>query len=281
MAMALTRALFCGLLSQEKRMCLVVGFSDESATGDSFGPFLQAGYIAPETSWPFVADAWAERVLCREPVIPYLHMVEIRDGGWQAQHGLSQLHAEDKIEEASKVIGASGNLISVVSIIQRSDLEDIVKTACREKGVRPSTGVDLPDYLSFIAYAHHALKLVSKEFPAATALDLVVSWKQKVSHHLRAFYQAMRDSPGYPFAHLVGELIPASMELRNPLQAADALAWYQRRFVEKQIQDQTFERFRKPEKQRYIHEWTKADLQDFVEGLLNQALAATSNPTAL
>jgi len=81
-------------------MCVIVGFSDESATGDALGPFLQAGYLAPKTSWPFVENAWNERILRRDPRIDYLHMVEIRDGDWQAQHGLSRLQAEDKIEFA-------------------------------------------------------------------------------------------------------------------------------------------------------------------------------------
>ena len=250
-------------------MAVVVGFSDESASGDSLGPFLQAGYIAPETSWPFVADAWAERVLCREPCIPYLHMIEIRDPEWRSRHGLSPFQAEEKIEEAAKVIDAAGDLLPAVSIIQRADLEEIIKAACRERGVRIPTGLDQPDYLSFVAYAHLALLLVREKFPRAVKLDLVASRKQKVTHHIKRFYQAMKDSPGYPLAYLVGDLIPASMEERNPLQAADALAWHQRRFVENGTRDRNFFRFLKG--RPYVQKYDKGLLADFIGGLLARA----------
>ncbi len=255
-------------------MCVVVGFSDESATGDALGPFLQAGYIAPETSWPFVANAWAERVLCREPPIPYLHMYEIRDPEWQAKYGLSRLEAADKVEEAARVIHGTGDLLPAISIIQRSDLEDIVKAACRKGAIRIATGLDQPDYLSFVAYAHLALLLVRDKFPRAVKLDLVVSRKQKVTHHIQRFYQAMKDSPGYPLAYLVGDLIPASMEERNPLQAADALAWHERRFVENGTEDKNLFRLSKSWSHgTHVHEWKKEELADFIGGLLARASA--------
>jgi hypothetical protein len=271
LAAALTRALFCGLLFREKRMCLVVGFSDESATGDSLGPFLQAGYIAPSTSWPSVAEAWAERVLCREPRIPYLHMREIRNPEWMATYGLSHLQAADKVEEAAKVIHAAGDLVPIVSIIQRADLEGVIKGACRRSGIRIPTGLDQPDYLSFVAYADIALSLLAENFPGTLKLDLVVSRKQTVTHHIKRFYQAMKDSPGYPLAHLVGDLIPASMEERNPLQAADALAWHERRFIEKGTRDPNYFRFLKST--TYVREWKKPELEEFVSGLLARASA--------
>ena len=160
----------------------------------------------------------------------------------------------------------AGDLLPTVSIIQRADLEDIIKAACRKSDVRVPTGLDQPDCLSFMAYAHLALLLVREKFPKAVKLDLIVSRKQKVTHHIKRFYQAMKDSPGYPLAHLVGEVIPASMEERNPLQAADALAWHERRFVENGTRDRNF--FRLLKGNLYIHEYKKEELEEFINGLL-------------
>jgi hypothetical protein len=182
-------------------------------------------------------------------------MVEVRNSEWMAEYGLSRLQAEDKVEEAARVIDAAGDLLPVVSIIQRAELEDIIKAACRTRGVRIPTGLDQPDYLSFVAYAHLTLLLVREKVPGAVKLDLVVSRKQKITHYVEQFYQAMKDSPGYSLADLVGDVIPASMEDRNPLQAADALAWHERRFVEKGTRDRNYFRFLKGTS--YIHEWKK------------------------
>jgi hypothetical protein len=47
----------------------------------------------------------------------------------------------------------------------------------------------------------------------------------------------MKDNPNYPLAHLVGEVIPASMQDRVPLQAADVYCWHESKFRENGLTD--------------------------------------------
>src|SRR5258708_18243590 len=82
MAAALTRALFAGLKYGRDRVAVFLANSDESGTGDPRGEFLVAGYVAAEDYWGSFAERWQKRVLDGPPVLPYLHMHEIRPEAW-------------------------------------------------------------------------------------------------------------------------------------------------------------------------------------------------------
>jgi hypothetical protein len=169
---ALVRSVFCGLRDPEKRVAAFIGYSDETEQGDDF---FVGGYLGIETAWPYFADAWIERVLRRKPSIPYLHMVEIRRKAFQSRHKLSLLDVEDKISEAARVVKCTGDLVAITSTIDKFDLPTIVKDRWKRAGHEISTGINKPDFLPFIAYAHVAVTHVSEMFPQAERVDLVVS----------------------------------------------------------------------------------------------------------
>jgi hypothetical protein len=74
---------------------------------------------------------------------------------------------------------------------------------------------------------------VYKKYPDAERVDFVVSRKQSVTHHLQEAHIEIKKWLGLSIPklrELVGEIIPASMEDRLPLQCADLLCWHQQRY---------------------------------------------------
>jgi hypothetical protein len=99
-----------------------------------------------------------------------------------------------------------------------------------KKSKHVPTGIDQPDYFCFMAYAVFILAQVYKKWPEAKKVDFVVSRKQGVTHHLGEFKEELQRFVESPLQDLVGDLIPASMEDRIPLQSADVLLWHLQRY---------------------------------------------------
>src|SRR5439155_17281293 len=95
-------------------MAVFVSGLDETAGKTHRDTFLLAGFVAPEHDWSrFFAPAWQERVLDGPPSIPYLHMTEIRSRKWRERYGLSQLQADDRIDEAIILLDTMATLYPV------------------------------------------------------------------------------------------------------------------------------------------------------------------------
>ena len=70
-------------------MAVFLASCDESAGKTKRDQFYFGGFIGPEEDWSrFLAPAWQERVLDGPPVIPYLHMTDIRSNQWRRGHGI-------------------------------------------------------------------------------------------------------------------------------------------------------------------------------------------------
>jgi hypothetical protein len=267
LAAALTRALFCGSAWLESRMAVFVGNSDESGVADARGHFLVGGYIGWEKEWPYFASAWQERVLDGPPRIPHLHMRQIRDVRWRRKYGLSTREVERRLDQAVDVIGSAGFLSAVVSVIKRADLEDVLQSASRAHGMEPAMGIDRPDYLCFMGYARMALELTLNRHPNAKRLDFVVSLNGKITDHIKEFHEQLKLQVEPPFASLVGDLIPARMEDRLGLQAADFLCWHWQRYYavghgSKMVRSDERRTALLGETSGVPHIWTPEDLQE-------------------
>src|SRR5437867_6435711 len=95
-------------------MAVFVSGSDETSGKTQRDSFLFAGWVAPEEDWSrYFAPAWQERVLDGPPIIPYLHMTEMRSRSWRDQFGISQLDADDRIDEALRLIDTMQSLYPV------------------------------------------------------------------------------------------------------------------------------------------------------------------------
>jgi hypothetical protein len=106
----------------------------------------------------------------------------------------------------------------------------VIHAEYRKRGRKPDLGLDEPDYLCFLAYARITLEHALAACPSVSEVDFVVSLKGKTTDHVKTFHGELKRLVEPPYKDLVGDLIPASMEKRLPLQAADVLCWHFQRF---------------------------------------------------
>lgn len=267
LAASLTRSLFCGFSPREKRMAIFVSFSDETGVGNPRGKFLVSGYIAREDDWPDIANSWQRMVLDGPPRIPYLHMREIRNESWRKEHGISFEDSQERVSRAVKLLG-SLHLDSVASTVARSHLEGIYSHFKNKKST--PVGLDEPDYACFLAYVKFAVEHVRLKYQDVDYIDFVVSVNGKITERIKDFHKQIKlliDPTLRPF---VGDLIPATMETRLPLQCADALCWHMQRFYAGTMHERDRERFDEllGGIDGDLHEWDKSDLENVLANLI-------------
>ncbi len=250
-------------------MAVFVAYSDETETSEEDSRFLMGGYVASETDWPYFVRAWQSRVLDGPPAIPYLHMTEIRDGEWQQAHGLSLQDANERISEAVRVIRSTGGISFVTSEMVKKDLKEVVQPALRRIDERIIPGVDVADYMCFLAFAEFTIAELHANRPEVERVNFFVSKKQKVTHHIRRFHEDLRQQMPEPYKKLVGDLYPGDMVLVLPLQAADVLCWYSQRILSERDDAEDRRQIRKiGQTTGYRHVYTREDMEQFAANLV-------------
>jgi hypothetical protein len=282
LAAALTSALFCDFRPRENRLAVFVAYSDESGVGDPGGEFLVAGYVAREDEWPWISSAWQERVLDGPPPIPYLHVNEIRGQEWRAQHHISVNDAEERISEAVLVMRSSGAVYAIASVTKRSDLTEIFSHDDFKRSKKKTViGLDQPDYLCFIGYAAFVLGQIYKKHPEAEKVTFVVSRKKGITERINQFHEGMKQYLDPKLIPLVGELIPDSMELQLPLQAADLLCWHIQKYYAETVDTVDRARFDRLTHGTIGHGdiWKRKDLEDLAQRLRARIAGDSTPPT--
>ncbi|HEY1679394.1 MAG TPA: DUF3800 domain-containing protein [Candidatus Sulfotelmatobacter sp.] len=213
-------------------MAVFVSASDEGSGANHLCQFEVTGWLAPEDDWSrFFAPAWQSRVLDGPPRIPYLHVTEIRSKKFREKYGLTQLAADNRLDEAASVIGAMGSLYPVRIALDGGLFRQVFAS---HKLLAVTGGIKRyePDYYAFMTYAYAVLCRVQIRHPEAEKVDFIVENKAGITKHLSGFYDslpnALRHIGREDLIHLVGEFIPGSKE-RVPLQAADFLCWHTQR----------------------------------------------------
>jgi hypothetical protein len=250
-------------------MAVFIAFSDETSVGDAQGDFFVGGYVANEVDWPQVARAWQERVLNGPPKIPYLHMREIRNAEWCEEHGIPHEDAQRRISEACQILEDFRDSAAVISRILQADLNEVFINRYKKRRYVP-TGLNEPDYFCFVAYAPLITAQAYNQWPNVERIDFVVDRKRGVTHHLAEFKEDIKQGIAPELGALIGDLIPASMEDRLPLQCADVLLWHiQRYFASDQDQEKMvpIDRLRLAELTREgdldgtVHSWERSELE--------------------
>jgi hypothetical protein len=231
-AAALLRSLFCGPPRKHKRMAVFLAASDETSGGNALSMYHFAGWIAPEPDWSFYfTPAWKERVLDGPPRIPYLHMTEIRSKAWRDQWTITEVDADERLDEAARVIDHMGSLYPLMITIDGSVFMPLYKEH-RMIGVS-GRGKDFqPDFLAFVAYVYAVLAYVHAKHTSAEKVDFLVENNSEITKEIHQLYKSMPTALTHIRAPelipLLGEFLPAGKD-RAPLQAADYLCWHSRR----------------------------------------------------
>ena len=223
-------------------MAVFVAFSDEGLSNQS-GLFHYSGLIAPELDWfRWFSPAWQERILDGPPVIPFLHMTDIRSKSWRNKYGITRSDADHRIDEAINIISTTGSIIPITVTIDTQMFyaatnELWIKTIDSPQFVKPYKLE--PDYLCFFIYVFYALRETLSAYPNVEKIDFIVERKNKITSRFDDFYA---DFPsvlsyfGYPeLIGLLGKLNRGDKD-RAPLQAADVWTWYVERAEDKNLE---------------------------------------------
>ena len=206
--------------------------SDESSGANSLSDFQITGWLAPEQDWQrFFAPAWQERVLDRSPKIPFLHVTDMRSRTWREEHSITQLQANDRLDEASDIINTMGSLYPVQIKVVGRDFRKLF----HQTEFQTSSGARKryePDYYAYLPYAYALLCGVKIMFSEAERIDFMVEQKSGITPQMQGFHEslpeALRHIDRSDLLPLLGKFIPG-MKQDIPLQAADFLCWHSQR----------------------------------------------------
>jgi hypothetical protein len=250
-------------------MAVYTAYSDEAGVANPSGEFLVCGYLGTESVWDDVRRAWQERVLDGPPKISELHMTEIRSVHWRNKVGMSFNDSENRVAEAVRVIFSTGALDAVASVIKRSMLYEVFPKPPKK---RNAIGLDVPDYVCYLAYIQIMLLRAKKLHPDATKVNFVFAEKEETKKGMKAIVEVTRrflaaEMP--EMSALFGDFVAKRPESEIALQAADLICWH--------LQCNFRGNFPRTDESRMwyllkprdgdLHEWSKESLQDFADGI--------------
>jgi hypothetical protein len=211
-------------------MAVFICCADESSDARQQEQFFYGGFAAPVDAWEsqFI-PAWNERVLAGPPVLEYLHMSDLMCDERRQASGLTWWDADERITEASRVIGSTGALIPIVwSFSYQQFAKEMLPYAPWKK----HTGLEEPDYLTFLCFVHSTLQwLYEHRHDEAQRVDFWVEHNGKITTRIGRFHERIPENLielGRPeLAAMCGEFTPVS-KTRIQAQAADMLCWHER-----------------------------------------------------
>ncbi|HEX3351824.1 MAG TPA: hypothetical protein VHS34_03295 [Terriglobales bacterium] len=213
-------------------MAVFIAASDETSGGNALSTYLYSGWVMPESDWfNCFTPAWQERVLDGPPKIPFLHMTDMRKKTWREKWKVTELDADERMDEAARVIDHMGSMYPVTISIDGEMFQSLYKT---HKFLSASGGVKdfQPDFLAFLPYVYVVLLNLNKRNPEAEKVDFMVENNSQITKHIYELYQAMAAALTHIGASnlipLLGGFLPVD-KTRVPVQAADYLCWHARR----------------------------------------------------
>jgi hypothetical protein len=210
-------------------MSVFICCADESTDGRQQTDFFFGGYAATVDTWENdFTPAWIERVLQGRPSLDYLHMSDIVRRRWRIDHGVTQIEAERRKDEASRVLGSSGGLIPFVCHLSQSTFKnDILPYAPMNR----HSALEEPDYLVFLAYSYTTLHWLKTFRPEVEKVDYWIEKNGKISTRIGRLHERvagnLRELGREDLAALVGECLPVPKD-RVQAQAADFICWHER-----------------------------------------------------
>ena len=157
-------------------------------------------------------------------------MTDMRCPAWRSQHGLSDIEADNRLNEASRVIGSMGSLIPVMLSVEESEFNAMLR---QDITLKPNKIERLePDYICFLCFALAQLEWIHNVMKDVRQVDFWVERSsKKITKYISDFHTRLPDALRYigsgHLAPLVGELQAVGKD-RIPAQTADMLGWHAR-----------------------------------------------------
>lgn len=223
--------LVCGYASphrQQRLLVMLKGYIDDSGSEPSAPDFVLAGYVLPAEAWAHFSDEWDKELLRGRP-IRYLHMKEIGkhfEGGQFDGWTLDEI--EEKLLPLAEVIHSHQPMVLATHAPWR-EYEKFKSQSSRAKYI-PSPYKALFHEITRIMYGW------GKQRGNPRSVDFIFDEQGEVGYEAASWYADLKAA--YPpdarsFFGSTPEFKDDSLVL--PLQAADMLAWFQRRKLSRPV----------------------------------------------
>jgi hypothetical protein len=201
---------------------MLKGFIDDSGSEPSSPQFVLAGYVLPAEEWAKFSDAWDKQLALGKP-IRYLHMKETgRDFKGGQFDGWAVDEIDEKLLSLAEVINAR-QPISLAAHARWSEYQTFQAVSDRAKFI-PSP---------YKALFHEVIRIMynwGERMNNPQSVDFIFDEQGDVGFEAASWYLETKAAfPPYarPFFGSTPEFKDDLLVL--PLQAADMLAWFQRR----------------------------------------------------
>jgi hypothetical protein len=217
--------LVCGYATpyrQRKLLLMLKGFIDDSGSEPSAPVFVLAGYVLPAEVWAIFSDEWAKELLRGRP-ISHLHMKETgKDFKGGQFDGWTMEQIEEKLIPLAEVIHAHQPL-ALTAHARWSEYAKFKAQSSRAKFI-PNPYKALFHEITRIMYGW------GKERGNPQSVDFVFDEQGEIGYEAASWYADIKAAfppEARPFFGSTPEFKDDLLVL--PLQAADMIAWFQRR----------------------------------------------------
>ncbi|MBV9077822.1 MAG: DUF3800 domain-containing protein, partial [Methylobacteriaceae bacterium] len=220
------RALVSGYDARVRARKLLVAlqaYVDDSASDQGKRDLVLAGYVNTADKWAEFSHAWASE-LKRAPSIAYLKMREARNlsgefKGWRSED------RDAKVQALARIIRETGPA-SIHSRVSRNDVDRMIKP------VAPYA-MRTPYFYCFQAILLPIAIHQNRSNDVRVPIDFIFDNQEGLGDEARNLYKLIRLQQPSEIRDLLSfDPIFRDDKLVNPLQAADMIAWYIRKFYE-------------------------------------------------
>jgi hypothetical protein len=219
------RALVCGYPSPSRQRELPLtlkGFIDDSGSEPSSPVFVLAGYVLPAKSWEHFSGEWEKTLHSGRP-IEYLHMKETGKhchGGQFAGWSVDEI--DEKLLSLGEIIHAHQPIL-LAAHAKWSEFEKFKSRSARAQFVQNP----------YKALFHEIIRIMyggGKQRNKPRSVDFVFDEQGDVGLEAQSWYLDIKAAFPPEARPFFGSLPEFKSDLKIvPLQAADMMAWFQRR----------------------------------------------------
>lgn len=247
-------ALVCGYaarLRNSKRLVMLQAHIDDSGSEGTTPIYALGGYVLPAEAWADFSDEWEHTLHSGKP-IEYFKMREARSYSEQFL-GWTRGERDDKISQLSEVIPRHA-LMGLVCYIEWDEYRQFMANS-----VLPEQ-FDTPYFFLFYGIIESML-LAGFHFGNPESTDFVFDEQGKIGLEAVQWYGAFKSRAAEHLQPMLGSS-PIFRDDKKvlPLQAADMLAWHQRRDIYQPESINEIEVATKERISRGIALWRKLDI---------------------
>ena len=223
-------SMVCGYAAphrQRKNLLMLNGYIDDSGSEPSSPTFVLAGYVLPAESWARFSDEWAKELL-RGKRIDFLHMKDTGKNEMGQFDGWTIDEIEEKLMPLAKIIQAH----KPFAMAAHTQWSEYVKFKSQSSLAQY---VQSP-YKALFHEITRIMYLAGQRWNNQECVDFIFDEQGEIGDEAASWYREMKEAYPPKARPFFGSTpVFKNDNLVLPLQAADMLAWFQRRRIWKPV----------------------------------------------